>query len=125
MEMSPQLADNSTPIQVSKEIPDLTPNAATPKYSQVIPKPSAQSIAKPIKTWSSIVTEIPTNQLPLNIPTSNDFADLMPLVAEIQKIFTGIKDIKALTAKMQSTESLVDKLMYLGEAVRGPPTTAV
>ncbi|CAL1277132.1 unnamed protein product [Larinioides sclopetarius] len=69
----------------------------------------------PTRSWCSVTAgNIPMTATE-NLPSAGDFAGLMGLISEIQKIFSGIKDIKELTRKLQNTETIVDKLMYLGE----------
>ncbi|GBN36252.1 hypothetical protein AVEN_233541-1 [Araneus ventricosus] len=100
-------------------------HAVTPKQNPIPSNQNIQSRTEPPKTWSSLITGTADSQTPSATPNSSDFSDLMSLIGEIRKIFNGIKDVKALTAKMQSTENLVDKLMFLSEALRGNPAAIV
>ncbi|GBM07309.1 hypothetical protein AVEN_187862-1 [Araneus ventricosus] len=50
-------------------------NALTQKTNPITQKPSDQINANPAKTWSAVANAQPINQLPPNIPTTNDFVE--------------------------------------------------
>ncbi|GBM40285.1 hypothetical protein AVEN_34225-1 [Araneus ventricosus] len=117
----PKIKPKTNSIQPGKSFA----RAVTPKQNPTILSQNTQSITEPPKTWSSLITGNANSQTLAATPNVSDFSDLMSLIGEVRKIFNGIKDVKALTAKMQSTDNIVDKLMFLSEALRGNPEVTV
>ncbi|GBN28669.1 hypothetical protein AVEN_202447-1, partial [Araneus ventricosus] len=52
------------------------------------------------------------------LPIGEGFNDVMALVAEVQKIFSGINNISETLRRIQATDNVWEKLMILTEALR-------
>ncbi|GBO23089.1 Nucleic-acid-binding protein from transposon X-element [Araneus ventricosus] len=111
--------NNPNLSRVNGPPPHSAPNVNKP---MVPPAPAGGSAINhatpPVNSYSSSVVN--ANPSP---PGSGSFHEVMTLVVEVNKIFSGIRSIPDLTRSLQATTDPFNKLMILAEAIR-PNCTA-